>query len=74
MSDILLLIALVFIFLSIPLLILVIGATAIFGGLYFIQFIQTENLRDLFSANALMFICLLMYFILRKVKRWVRED
>lgn len=74
MSDILLFVTLIFVFLSIPLLIFIIGAAAAFGVLYFVQFFQTGNVTDLLFADALMIVSILMYFILRKVVRWIRED
>ena len=73
MSDTLLFLTLILIFLSVPLLIFIIGAATFFAIFFFVQYLQTGDLMNLISVSVLMLIYLLSYLILKKVKNWFKE-
>jgi len=73
MPDILLLITLTFIFLSVPILIFLMGATVIFAGLYLLQFYYTQNFTALLFSAGLIAVFFVEYIVFRKLRKWIKR-
>ena len=71
MPDTLLLITLTLVFLSVPILIFLMGATVIFAGLYLVQFFYTQNFTELLFSAGLIAVFFLEYLLFKKLRKWI---